>query len=77
VDKKTYLPTEGHYFDESGELWKKLFMKNPSKIGNYWNAESIEMHNVQKGSKTIMKTKKIEFDIELDQNMFSERNLKR
>jgi hypothetical protein len=77
VDKKTYLPTEGHYFDEDGQLWKKLFMKNPSKVGKYWNAESIEMHNVLKGSKTIMKTNKVEYDIELDKNMFSERNLKR
>ena len=77
VDKKNYLPVEGHYLDEDGEIWKKLFMKNSSKTGNYWSAEFIEMHNIQKGSKTIMKTNKVEYDIELDKNMFSERNLKR
>jgi outer membrane lipoprotein-sorting protein len=77
VDKKTYLPTEGGFYDEDGELWKKMYMKNPSKEGKYWNPESIEMHNVQKGSKTVLKTEKIEFDIELDRNMFSERHLKR
>lgn len=77
IDKKTYLPTEGKFFDEDGELWKKMYMKNPLKAGKYWNPEAIEMHNVQKGSKTVLKTKKIEFDIELDRNMFSERNLKR
>lgn len=77
VDKKTYLPSEGAFYDENGELWKKMYMKNPSKDGKYWSAESIEMHNVQKGSKTVLKTKSIEFDIKLDQNMFSERNLKR
>ena len=77
VDKKTYLPVEGEYFDEEGTLWKKLYMKNPSKIGKYWNAESIEMHNVLKGSKTVMKTDEVEFDIELNKEMFSERNLKR
>ena len=77
VDKKTYLPTEGEFFDEDGELWKKMYMKNPSKAGRYWNPETIEMHNIQKGSKTVLKTTKVEFDIELDRNMFSERNLKR
>ena len=77
VDKKNFLPVEGLYYDEDGELWKKLYMKNPSKIGNYWSAETIEMHNVQKGSKTIMKTGKIEYDIELQPGLFSERNLKR
>ena len=77
VDKKNYLPVEGQYYDENGELWKKLFMKNPSKVGKYWSAETIEMHNVQKGSKTVMKTGKIEYDIELQPSLFSERNLKR
>ena len=77
VDKKTNLPVEGHYFDEKGTLWKKLFMKNPGKVGNYWNAEVIEMHNVLKGSRTIMKTTRVEYDIDLDREMFSERSLKR
>ncbi len=77
VDKSNYLPVEGEYFDESGNLWKKLYMKNPSKTGKYWNAESVEMHNILKGSKTIMKTLKVEYDIELDKELFGERNLKR
>lgn len=77
VDKTNFLPVEGHYYDEDGELWKKLFMKNPSKEGAYWSAETIEMHNMLKGSKTIMKTDNIEYDIELKPGLFSERNLKR
>lgn len=77
VDKKTYMPLEGRFFDESGALWKRLFMKNVSKIGAYWTAESIEMQNVLKGSRTIMKTGKVEYDIPLDPELFSERTLKR
>jgi len=77
VDKKTYMPLEGRFFDESGTLWKRLFMKNVSKVGAYWTAESIEMHNVLKGSRTIMKTGRVEYDIPLDPELFSERTLKR
>ncbi|MCX7725274.1 MAG: outer membrane lipoprotein-sorting protein [Chitinispirillaceae bacterium] len=77
VDKNTYVPREVHFFDESGTICKKMFMKNIVKNGKYWNAEKIEMHNLIKGSKTILKISKVEYDIELDKELFSERNLKR
>lgn len=77
VDKKTYVPLEVHFFDETNVLSKKMFMKNIVKNGKYWNAEVIEMHNLLKGSKTIIKISKVEYDLELDREIFSERNLKR
>jgi hypothetical protein len=46
-------------------------------IGKYWSCEKVTMHNVLNGSKTVMEMNKIENDIELDQEMFSERYLSR
>ncbi|MBD3391243.1 MAG: outer membrane lipoprotein-sorting protein [Chitinivibrionales bacterium] len=77
VDTKKCIGIEVHYFDENGELWKKLFVKDVEKAGKYWTAKSIEMHNVQKGTKTIMQMDKIENDIDLDASMFSERYLRK
>lgn len=77
VDKKTYLPIEVHFFDENNVLWKKMFMKNLRNSGKYWYAEKIEMHNLVKGSKTILRVDEVEYDIELDKDIFGERNLKR
>ncbi|MBD3319675.1 MAG: outer membrane lipoprotein-sorting protein [Chitinivibrionales bacterium] len=77
VNKVTFVATQGHFFDENGELWKKLSIKDVTKAGKYWTPQSVEMHNVQKGSTTIMKMEKIENDIELDENMFGERNLRK
>lgn len=76
VDKESYVPIEGHMFDEAGALWKKLFMTGVKKTGKYWSADKIEMQNVIKGSKTIMSVDKEEYDIEVDANMFTERYLK-
>ena len=75
VDKEKYVTLEAHMFDEDGELWKKLFIHDIEKVGKYWSMKSIEMKNEMKGSKTVMKMDKIEYDIKLDANMFSERYL--
>ena len=77
VDKEKFVMLEAHMFDEDGELWKKLFIHDIEKVGKYWSMKSIEMKNEMKGSKTVMKMDKIEYDIKLDANMFSERYLRK
>ncbi|NLL14207.1 MAG: outer membrane lipoprotein-sorting protein [Fibrobacter sp.] len=77
IDKEKFIPVEVHYFDEDNSLWKKLTVDGAKLIGKYWSCEKVTMHNVLKGSKTVMEMNKIENDIELDQEMFSERYLSR
>lgn len=76
IDKSNFVPLEGAFYDEEGKLWKKLFLRDVVKIGKYWTPKHIEMQNVQKGSKTIIKMETIEYDIPVDESMFSERYLK-
>ena len=77
VDKTNYFGVGAEYYDEDEELWKVLILKDVEKIGAYWTPKHIEMKNVQKGSRTEMIMDKIEYDIELDVKMFSERYLKK
>ena len=67
----------GEFFDEEGALWKKLTVKGIKRTGNYWTAEEVEMKNVQKDSRTVIKTREIKFDLELPDDMFTERGLKK
>lgn len=77
VDPARWLPLKTTFFDEANELWKTLIMEDIKKVGNYWSADRIIMKNEQKGSRTEMLTKKVEFDIPVDENMFTERYLSR
>jgi outer membrane lipoprotein-sorting protein len=77
VDTTNYVMLKAEMYDEDQELWKVLTMQDIEKIGNYWTPKKIEMKNVQKGSRTVMTMDKIEYDIELSDKIFSERNLKR
>lgn len=77
IDKEKFIPVEVHYFDEENTLWKKLTIEGAELIGKYWTFKKVVMQNVLKGSKTVMEMDKTENDIELDQEMFSERYLSR
>jgi outer membrane lipoprotein-sorting protein len=77
VDKESFVSVAAEYFGEDGQLWKQLAVDDVTRIGDYWTAGTIEMKDVQKGSRTVMKMDKIEYDIQLDESMFSERYLKK
>ena len=77
VDKERFIPLKMEFYDEYNELWKVLTLDGISKIGEYWSAKDIEMKNVQKGSRTIMSSSSVEYDIDVDMGMFTERYLVR
>ncbi len=77
IDKSHFITVKGEFYDEDGSLWKILSMRGIKNIGNYWTAEEVEMKNLMKETRTVMTMTKIEFDINIDENMFTERKLKR
>jgi len=77
IDKTNFLAISGEFYDEDGDLWKQLSIRDIKKNGKYWTAGEVEMKNLLKDSRTIFKTIKVEYDVKLDNNMFTERKLKR
>jgi outer membrane lipoprotein-sorting protein len=77
IDKRNFVLHEGEFYDENGKLWKKLFLRDYVKIGKYWTPKQMEMQNVHKGSKTVIKVETVEYDIAVDESMFSERYLRK
>ena len=77
VDTSNYVGRKAHFFDEDDRLWKKLTVENVKRVGEYYTPEKIIMSNVMKGSHTEMKMDKVEYDIDIKETMFSQRNLKR
>jgi len=64
-------------FYKGEKLAKKMVMKGYKKIGKYWSAAEMEMVNVAKNHKTIMKLRDVKFDQGLSNNIFTQRFLKR
>jgi outer membrane lipoprotein-sorting protein len=77
IDKATYLPLKVEFYDEDEELLKIMTASNPEMVDNIWVTKDYEMKNVQEGRATIIRTKNIQFNLPVDDNMFTERMLKK
>jgi outer membrane lipoprotein-sorting protein len=77
IDKSNFLALAADFYDEKGVLWKKLSIRDIKKTGGYWAAGEVEMRDLLKDSRTVIKTTEIKFDIDLPDGMFTERGLTR
>ncbi len=71
-----WVPVKVEFYDEDGALLKVLKVKKIEKIQNIWTTSESEMHNVQKDWKTILVIEKIQYNLKIEDNYFTERYLK-
>ncbi|MFP4198949.1 MAG: outer membrane lipoprotein-sorting protein [Halanaerobium sp.] len=77
VRKDLWLAQKIEYYDQQEELIKVINLSDFDEIDGNKLARRIEVENVQKGSRTILKMLEVEFDPELDPNIFTTRYLQR
>lgn len=76
VDKEFFLPLKINYYID-GNLSKVLKTSKHEQIDGNYLALVMEMKNVEKGSKTTLKVKNVEFPEEIENEIFTVRNLER
>jgi outer membrane lipoprotein-sorting protein len=77
VRKDNFVYTKVEYYNKSGKLEKVLTVENIEKIGPYWVGKRMEMTNRRKNHRTLLILSEIQFDQNLKDAVFTERNLKR
>ncbi|MGM0410902.1 MAG: outer membrane lipoprotein-sorting protein [Bacillota bacterium] len=77
VRKDDYMPLKLEFFDKDGELQKVMTNENYRNIDSHLTPEKIVMEDVQKGTKTILELDEVEFNVELDDKIFTTRYLSR
>ncbi|MEN8153680.1 MAG: outer membrane lipoprotein-sorting protein [Acidobacteriota bacterium] len=70
IRKDALVPVEVDFFDKRGKLIKIMRVKELEKIEDYWVVKRLEVENVQKKHKTVLVIKKIEFNINIKDNIF-------
>lgn len=75
INKANFYPEAMEYYDKGNNKVKeaKYIFK---KVGNYWNAEEIEMTDLKKNHKTKMQMSDVKYDTGLTDNDFTVRKLK-
>ena len=78
VRKKDYIPVEEVYFDEKGNKMRVMTFTETKKFGKRSVPSVIEMRTLNKpGKKTVIRYRQLQFDIQLESDMFTLRNLQK
>ena len=78
VEKERFIARKEESFAKSGKKLKITTVLSVKQIGNIWYPVEVEMINtLRKNSRTVFTSKNIEFDADLDESMFTMRNLRR
>jgi outer membrane lipoprotein-sorting protein len=78
VRKKDYIPVEEVYFDEKGNKMRVMTFTETKKFGKRSVPSVIEMRLLNKpGKKTVIRYRHLQFDIQLESDMFTLRNLQK
>ncbi len=78
VDKERFISLREELYAKSGKLLKEMEIIEVKKIDKRWYPVNIVMRNkLRKNSYTEFILDEIEFDIELDEDIFSQRHLER
>lgn len=78
IAKNSYLQIQADYYDEDDVLIKSFIGSNEKRMGGRNILTHWEMIPVDKpGNKTVMEYTTIEFNFKVDENFFSEQNMKR
>lgn len=77
VDKENYLPLKEEYADSRGETYRVFTADEVTNIDGFPTVTKRTMKNLRSGHRTEVTFTKTEYNIGIDDNLFSERSLKR
>lgn len=76
IDKERWVPLKEQYFDGRGELIREFTADKVEKIDNFWSITARTMKNTQTGHRTKVTWSKVNYNVGLAENLFSERYLR-
>ena len=77
VWQDNWIGLKKKFYDREGELLKVLTVNEIEEIDGILTIVDTKMHNVQSDHRTILKTSQVEYNNDIDDNLFSERMMKR
>jgi hypothetical protein len=72
-----WMMTKAVFYDTKGELLKELTVSDFEEVDGIWIAKTMYMNNIQKSHQTWLKFSSNQFNTGLDEELFSQRQLKR
>jgi outer membrane lipoprotein-sorting protein len=77
ISNKTFLPEKAEYYDRNDNLYRTVEALRTENIQGFPTTVLSEVKNLETGSTTTLKFKSVKYNIGLDENIFTERFLRR
>lgn len=77
IDKETFLPVRGEYFDKTDKLYRTIEVLETAVIDGIPTAIKARAENLTKGLKTVVEFKDVKYNIGIKESIFKERYLRR
>lgn len=77
IHKKTFLPIKTVFYDKQGKEHRTYEALKVEMIQGYPTVTQARMKNIKTGSETMMKYDRVEYDLNLPPDVFTERYLRR
>ncbi|MDO8426431.1 MAG: outer membrane lipoprotein-sorting protein [Deltaproteobacteria bacterium] len=76
IDKKGFLPLKEEYYDKKGELYRVFSAEEVKDAKGFPTVTKRQMKNLQSGHSTEVSFTKVDYNIGIEDSLFSERYLK-
>ena len=77
ICKDNYIAIKVEYYDQQNALQKVLEVDGVKEINGFWTATSMTMNNLQREHKTIIRIESMEYNMPLDDNLFTVNSLEK
>lgn len=77
IHKETFLAVKIEYFDSKGEKYREYKALNVEYIQDYPTVTKAKMNDLRTGSETVLEYSNVKYNIDLPENIFTERYLRR
>jgi len=77
IDKKTFLPLKGEYYDKSGKLYRTIEVEKTGTVDGIPTVLKATAVNLAKGLKTTIEFRDVRYNIGIKERIFKERYLRR
>lgn len=77
IDRKTFVPMKMEFFDKQGKSYRIIESKKVEKIQDFHTVVKSEVRDLKRESKTEMEFSNVQYNINLGDDLFTERYLRR
>ncbi len=77
IHKETFVPVQNAYFDSEGEMYRRYTVLGVDMVDGYRTVVKARMEDLDAGGHTILEYDKVGYDLDIPDDIFTERYLRR